>query len=176
MASSEGPSDSLALNSEVGPTELRSVPLPPAKRPRRAIGARRALERAANGQTKGKAVPDSEPPVEISEGPEAVRLMARANVLLGQGNIGAARIVLGRAAETGSAHATFRLAETFDPLVLSSWRTYGTRGDVTKARALYAKAFDGGIKIAKDRSNALLPGAEGDSAKAKQSSEQGSRR
>jgi TPR repeat protein len=75
--------------------------------------------------------------------------------LLAQGNIGAARIVLERAAEAGSAQATFRLAETYDPLVLSIWRTYGTRSDATKARELYAKAYDSGVKAAKDRSDAL---------------------
>jgi len=66
-----------------------------------------------------------------------------------------------RAAETGSAQAIFMLAETYDPLVLSKWRTYGTRGDATKARELYAKAYDGGIKAAKDRSDALLLHLEG---------------
>ena len=86
---------------------------------------------------------------------EATRLLERANALLGEGNIGAARVVLERAAEIGSIQATFRLAETYDPLVLSIWRTYGTRGDATKARELYAKAYDGGIKAAKDRSDAL---------------------
>jgi hypothetical protein len=82
-------------------------------------------------------------------------LLARASALLGQGNIGAARIVLERAVDTGSARASFMLAETYDPLVLSAWKTYGTRGDVTKARELYAKALAGGIQEAKDRSVAL---------------------
>ena len=65
---------------------------------------------------------------------EAPRLLARASALLGQGNIGAARIVLERAAETGSAQASFMLAETYDPVILSTWGTYGTRGEATKAR------------------------------------------
>ena len=84
--------------------------------------------------------------------------MARARTLLAQGNIGAARIVLERAAETGSAQATFALAETYDPNVLATWRTRGTSGDATKARDLYARAYDGGIKAAKDRSYALVIG------------------
>jgi hypothetical protein len=86
---------------------------------------------------------------------EAPRLIARASALLGQGDIGAARIVLERGAETGSAQASFMLAETYDPTVLSRWRTYGTRGEVTKAREFYAKAYAGGIQEAKDRLNAL---------------------
>ncbi len=83
------------------------------------------------------------------------RLVARASVLLGQGDIGSARIVLERAAETGSAQASFALAETYDPLILPKWGTYGTRGDATKARALYAKAQAGGIKEATERLDAL---------------------
>jgi TPR repeat protein len=71
----------------------------------------------------------------------------------------AARDVLGRAAETGSARASFTLAETYDPLILPKWGVYGTRGDPTKARELYAKAEAGGIEEAKARSEALASSA-----------------
>ena len=87
--------------------------------------------------------------------PEAARLTARASILLAQGNIGAARLVLERAAEMGSAKASFALAETYDPRMLSSWGAYGTRGDAAKAREFYAKATVGGISEAKDQFNAL---------------------
>jgi hypothetical protein len=87
--------------------------------------------------------------------PEALRLMARASLLLSQGNIGAARTVLDRAAETGSALALFALAETYDPIILAAWGTFGTQGDAAKARELYAKAFAGGVQEANDRLNAL---------------------
>ena len=43
----------------------------------------------------------------------------------------------------------------YDPVVLSTWKTYGTRGDVTKAREFYAKAHAGGIQEAKNRLDAL---------------------
>ncbi|MCP3370299.1 hypothetical protein [Bradyrhizobium cajani] len=86
---------------------------------------------------------------------QEARLMARARLLLERGDVGGARIVLERVAEMGSAQASFALAETYDPLILSSWRTYGTRGDSTKARDLYAKAEAGGIKEAKARFEAL---------------------
>src|SRR5439155_3413162 len=49
--------------------------------------------------------------------PELIWLTARATGLLGQGDIGAARAVLERAAELGSAQAHFALAETYDPNV-----------------------------------------------------------
>jgi hypothetical protein len=125
------------------------------------IGARMAVERASNGPisqaTQAAEAPATVQPAtaEAQGSPEAARLLARASALLGQGNIGAARIVLERAVETGSAQASFMLAETYDPLVLSTWKTYGTRGDATKARELYAKAHAGGIQEAKDRSDAL---------------------
>jgi hypothetical protein len=86
---------------------------------------------------------------------DVVKLVARANTLLGQGDVGSARIVLERAAETGSAQASFSLAETYDPLVLAKWQTYGTRGDAVKARDLYAKAQAGGIDEATERLDAL---------------------
>ena len=89
---------------------------------------------------------------------EANGLLARAKALVAQGNILAARGVLERAAETGSAQATFALAETYDPNVLATWKTRGTRGDATRARDLYARAYDGGIEAAKDRSNSLVIG------------------
>lgn len=92
---------------------------------------------------------------EAQGGPEVARLLARASALLVQGDIGAARIVLDYAVGTGSAQASFMLAETYDPRVLSTWKTYGTRGDVTKARELYAKALAGGIQQARDRFVAL---------------------
>jgi hypothetical protein len=93
--------------------------------------------------------------VEAQGNPEATRLIARASALLGKGDIGAARIVLEHAAEAGSAQASFMLAETYDPAILSAWGTYGTRGEATKAREFYAKAHAGGIQEAKDRFNAL---------------------
>ena len=86
---------------------------------------------------------------------EVVRLTARATGLLGQGDIGAARAVLERAAELGSAQANFALAETYDPNILAKWGAYGTRGDAIKAREFYARAEAGGIKEAKERFDAL---------------------
>ena len=94
-------------------------------------------------------------PVNPNDGVQAAKLISRASVLLEQGNIGAARIVLERAVEMGSAQASFALAETYDPLILPNFGTYGTQGDLTKARTLYARAEAGGIKEAKARFEAL---------------------
>ena len=126
----------------------------------RVIGAQSTTERPAGSQIDPMKQVAERAAAESSRtaaqgNPEAARLMARASALLVQGSIGAARIVLERAAETGSAEASFALAETYDPLVLSKWGTYGTRGEATKARELYAKAQAGGIQEANDRINAL---------------------
>jgi len=125
---------------------------------RRPIDERVTVQRAVEGPivpvTQPVAVPVTEPP-DAKEKAEAARLLARADSLIARGNIGAARVVLERAGESGNARASFMLAETYDPLVLSKWKTYGTRGDVMKARELYAKALAGGIQEAKDRSVAL---------------------
>jgi hypothetical protein len=101
--------------------------------------------------TKPAAATAQPAPPQASGNPEAARLMARARLLLDQGDVGAARTVLERAAETGSASALFALAETYDPAVLSAWGTFGTQGDVGKAQQLYAEAFAGGVQEAKDR-------------------------
>ena len=88
---------------------------------RRTIDARATSEPAANSsiakaaQVMEVAATEQPAAAEAQGSPEAARLMARASALLGQGNIGAARIVLERAAETGSAQASFMLAETYDP-------------------------------------------------------------
>jgi hypothetical protein len=87
--------------------------------------------------------------------PQAVRLIARANQLLEQGNIGGARNMLDRAAEMGSTEALLWLAETYDPLLLSARQTFGTQSDIAKARELYGKALAGGVSKAHVRLEAL---------------------
>jgi hypothetical protein len=99
--------------------------------------------------------PSPDAPRKPGDPAEDARLVAYARLLLGRGDIGSARIVLQRAAEMGSADASFALAETYDPLILSKWGTYGTHGDASRALDLYARALAGGIKEAKERSDAL---------------------
>ena len=104
---------------------------------------RQALAKELRSQT-ATPLPKSEPvidkPVAARQSPTAAppspedRFMARARQLVEQGNISAARSMLERAAETGSAPALFALAETYDPIRLTAWGTFGTQGDVAKAR------------------------------------------
>ena len=83
------------------------------------------------------------------------RLLARANALLRQADISAARPLLEHALEHGSARAAFMLAETYDARVLQSWQVRGIAGDPTKAREFYQRAEAGGIEDAKDRIETL---------------------
>ncbi|MGL3111134.1 hypothetical protein [Bradyrhizobium sp. BR 1432] len=105
--------------------------------------------------TQNVEVTAAEPPTAANQNDADARLIPRARALLDQGNIGAARIVLELAAEKDIAQASFMLAETYDPAVLAAWGTYGTRGEAAKARELYARAYRGGIREAKERLDAL---------------------
>jgi len=87
--------------------------------------------------------------------PDEQRLLARANALLRQADISAARPLLEHALEHGSARAAFMLAETYDARVLQSWQVRGISGDPSKARELYQRAEAGGIEDAKDRIETL---------------------
>ncbi|MGY4478393.1 hypothetical protein [Bradyrhizobium sp. USDA 3364] len=104
---------------------------------------------------RGRAAPAAVVEPAPGQAAEAAGLVARASSLLGQGDIGGARLVLERAIEMGSAQAKFALAETYDPLILAKWGTYGTRGDAKKAQDLYANAHAAGVKEAKSRFDAL---------------------
>jgi len=96
----------------------------------------------------------SPPPPTFSMPPETSRLLSRAERLIEQGDISAARLLLERATEAGSAAAVFRLAETYDPRVLSQWRQRGIAGDIAKAQELYARAYQHGVEQAKERISA----------------------
>jgi len=123
------------------------------------IAASRASEeptKASAGDVQQPTNLPTRPTTDSGQGsPQAVRLIARANLLLDQGNIGAARNMLDRAAELGSTEALFWLAETYDPLLLSARQTFGTQSDIAKARELYGKALAGGVSQAKVRLEAL---------------------
>ncbi|MBB4398473.1 hypothetical protein [Bradyrhizobium sp. ERR14] len=145
-----------SLKQELSKTEARERDL--------ASGWRSTRERALAEQANDAPVLPATRSVEVAEPPTAAvqneaeaRLLPRARALLDQGNIGAARIVLELAAEKDIAQASFMLAETYDPAVLSAWGTYGTRGEAAKAREFYAKAHRGGIREAKERLDALRP-------------------
>jgi hypothetical protein len=67
-------------------------------------------------------------------------LMKRADALLAQGDISAARILLRRAAEARDTRAALALAETYDPAALARRGVRGAIGDLALARQWYDKA------------------------------------
>jgi hypothetical protein len=91
----------------------------------------------------------------VASAAEEARLIARAESLIGQGDVAAARRFLERAVEGQSARAAFLLAETYDARILRTLQVYGVRGDTHRALELYKMALDGGIDKAKERMSAL---------------------
>ncbi|WP_324418334.1 hypothetical protein [Bradyrhizobium sp.] len=148
----------LALEQQKSAALIEDRKVAPARKA--AVNTRAAVTPSWNGQAPRVAPAAKTSATELNKGTDAQvgevgKLIARAATLIAQGNIGAARIVLERAAESGNARASFMLAETYDPIILSAWGTQGTRGEAMKAREHYAKAHAGGIQEAKGRLDAL---------------------
>jgi hypothetical protein len=147
------------LSTQPAPTAARieAVQSVQAVQEQMTVEQKRAIEQRQTADRLVHAAPSlpsrTSPPSPPSAGGE--QLLARADALIGQGDIMGARLVLERAIEAGSARAAFALARTYDPLMLSSWNTYGIRGDLARARDLYARAYAGGIAEAKERMEAL---------------------
>jgi hypothetical protein len=107
-----------------------------------------------------KASPQTEMQTEIKNSPPDTvkaddRLIARAEELLGKGDVSGARLLLERSLASGNARAAFLMAETFDPNVLSKLRVVGIRGDAAKAQEFYAQARALGVAQAGERMEAL---------------------
>lgn len=73
-------------------------------------------------------------------------MVERAERLIRLGDISGARLVLERASDRGDPRATFLLAQTCDPRMLREWKVQGLRADPDRARALYAKAAQEGVR------------------------------
>ena len=82
-------------------------------------------------------------------------LVERSQELISEGDVGAARILLQRAAEAGDAHATLALGGTYDPVVLAMLQAHGVAADVSTARDWYKKASEFGSREAQQRLNLL---------------------
>lgn len=86
---------------------------------------------------------------------EVARMTARGKALMDAGDFAAARLLLARAADAGDADATFALASTYDPNILSQKGARGLTGDPAQAKTLYARALTAGVQDAKSRISAL---------------------
>lgn len=84
-------------------------------------------------------------------------LIAKADERFDNGDVAGARLWLEAALDAGDADAAFRLAETYDPEKLTEWRIVGVASDVSKARALYERAANGGVEAARQSVARLAP-------------------
>jgi hypothetical protein len=75
-------------------------------------------------------------------------LIKRGKDLLGDGDVAAARLLLRRAAEAGSAEGAFTLGTTFDPVSLARLGAIGAAADLAKARQWYRRAAELGSSAA----------------------------
>jgi TPR repeat protein len=82
---------------------------------------------------------------------EIAALLKRCSDFLKTGDFGAARILLGRGAESGSADAALMLGKTFDPFFLHEIGAIGIKPDIAQSRQWYRKAVELGSEAAAQR-------------------------
>jgi hypothetical protein len=75
-------------------------------------------------------------------------LITRGKDLLADGDVAAARLLLRRAAEAGSAEGAFTLGTTFDPVSLARLGAIGAAPDLAQARQWYRRAAELGSSAA----------------------------
>lgn len=86
-------------------------------------------------------------PLRLAEEEIAV-LIKRGQDFLATGDLAAARLLLRRAAEAGSAEAALALGTTFDPVALQRLGAIGAVADLAKARQWYQRAVELGSSAA----------------------------
>jgi hypothetical protein len=79
---------------------------------------------------------------------EIAILIKRGRDLLADGDLAAARLLLRRAAEAGSAEGAFALGTTFDPVALQRLGAIGAAPDLAQARQWYQRAAELGSSAA----------------------------
>jgi hypothetical protein len=91
---------------------------------------------------------------------EIAMLLKRGKADLADGDISAARLLLRRAADAGSAEAALTLGSTYDPLVIARLGAFGVQADAAKAREWYQKAAALGSDLAAAQLAKLANGSE----------------
>jgi TPR repeat protein len=79
---------------------------------------------------------------------EIAILVKRGQELLSNGDLAAARLLLRRAAEAGSAEGALALGTTFDPVTLQRLGAIGAVADLAQARQWYQRAAELGSSAA----------------------------
>src|SRR5260370_6232884 len=93
--------------------------------------------------------PDNRPALRLDSG-ELEMLVKRGNEFIANGDLAAARLLLRRGAEAGSAEAALALG-AFDPVVMQRLGAIGTTPDITQARQWYQRAAELGSNAAVQR-------------------------
>jgi hypothetical protein len=83
-----------------------------------------------------------------SNADEIATLVRRGKAFMTDGDVSAARLLLRRAAEAGSAEAALALGASFDPLIIKQARALGVQTDAAQARQWYQKAAALGSDVA----------------------------
>jgi hypothetical protein len=133
-----------------------------------AVPAREEISLAYQNTLQGRApaavslaaVPVAESPAPVPSihrlDPDAIAsLLKRADALIANGDVAAARLVLRRAANARDAHAAVALAETYDPAFLEKLGVHGFVPDLAMARSWYEKASAFGSAEAPQRLETL---------------------
>lgn len=94
--------------------------------------------------------PDNRPALRLDSG-ELEMLVKRGNEFIANGDLAAARLLLRRAAEAGSAEAALAVGATFDPVVMQRLGAIGTTPDIVQARQWYQRAAELGSNAALQR-------------------------
>jgi hypothetical protein len=82
------------------------------------------------------------------DGDEIASLIKRGQDFIANGDLAAARLLLRRAAEAGSAEAALTLGTTYDPIELQRLGAVGTAPDAARARQWYQRAAELGSTAA----------------------------
>jgi hypothetical protein len=88
--------------------------------------------------------PAPAPPLRQLDPEEVALLLKRGEVLIAQGDIVSARLMLTRAAEAGDARAALTLGASYDPEMLRKLGVMGVAADAAKARVWYKRAAEYG--------------------------------
>jgi hypothetical protein len=145
---------------EIGPTAALALPSAAAKGHAPAptatppAAAPIAAPPASMSVSPAPAAPAVIPPARTADA-NGQMLIERAERLIRIGDISGARLVLERAADRGEPRAIFLLAQTWDPRMLRAWNVLGLRPDPERARSLYAKAAQEGLREAKPLADAM---------------------
>jgi hypothetical protein len=110
----------------------------------------RAVEVSAIGESQGPPQRERSTARQLNSD-EITALISRGSDFLKIGDFSAARILLQRGAESGSADAALMLGKTFDPLFLHEIGAIGIKADVVRCRQWYQKAVELGSETAAQR-------------------------